>query len=149
MKEQILNVFATLGFQLEEMEGFGYGFQYEGINYLFMPNEDDEEFLNISVPAILEINDDNIHAALMLMDKMNSTLKYVKANKLNDSMGLFYERELFGGEDLKQILSRMILHLEAGLMFLRRTMASSEEDSDSASEVTDSDTDTDGKEDVA
>ena len=39
MKEQILNVFATLGFQLEEMEGFGYGFQYEGINYLFMPNE--------------------------------------------------------------------------------------------------------------
>ena len=37
MKEQILNVFATLGFQLEEMEGFGYGFQYEGINYLFMP----------------------------------------------------------------------------------------------------------------
>ena len=57
MKEQILNVFATLGFQLEEMEGFGYGFQYEDINYLFMPNEDDEEFLNISVPAILEIND--------------------------------------------------------------------------------------------
>ena len=80
MKEQILNVLATLGFQLEEMEGFGYGFQYEGINYLFMPNEDDEEFLNISVPAILEINDDNIHAALMLMDKMNSTLKYVKTS---------------------------------------------------------------------
>ena len=145
MKEQILNVFATLGFQLEEMEGFGYGFQYEGINYLFMPNEDDEEFLNISVPAILEINDDNLHAALMLMDKMNSTLKYVKANKLGDGLWLFYERELFGGEDLKQILSRMILHLEAGLMFLRRAMASSEEDSGSASEVTDSDTDTDGK----
>ena len=114
MKEQILNVFATLGFQLEEMEGFGYGFQYEGINYLFMPNEDDEEFLNISVPAILEINDDNLHAALMLMDKMNSTLKYVKANKLGDGLWLFYERELFGGEDLEKLVSRMILHLEAG-----------------------------------
>ena len=145
MKEQILNTFAAMGFQLEEMEGFGYGFQYEGINYLYMPNDDDEDFLNIAVPAIVEINDENIHAAHLLMDKLNSTLKYVKANKLGDSMWLFYERELFGGEDLKQLLSRMILHLEAGLMFLRRAMTSSEEESEDASEVTDSDVDSDGK----
>lgn len=53
MKEQILNTFATMGFQLEEMEGFGYGFRYEGINYLYMPNDDDEDFLNIAVPLPL------------------------------------------------------------------------------------------------
>ena len=122
MKEQILNVFETLGFQLEEMEGFGYGFRYEGINYLFMPNEDDEEFLNIAIPAILEINEDNVHAAHMLMDKLNSTLKYVKANKLGDSMWLFYERELYGGEDLEKLVSRMILHLEAAMDFYRNAM---------------------------
>jgi len=145
MKEQILNVFAKLGFQLEEMEGFGYGFQYEGINYLFMPNEDDEEFLNISVPAILEINDDNIHAALMLMDKMNSTLKYVKANKLGDGLWLFYERELFGGEDLEKLVSRMILHLEAAMNFFRNTMASIK----SELEKDDDSTPTDGTEEAA
>ena len=87
MKEQILNTFAAMGFQLEEMEGFGYGFQYEGINYLYMPNDDDEDFLNIAVPAIVEINDENIHAAHLLMDKLNSTLKYVKANKLVTACG--------------------------------------------------------------
>lgn len=123
MKEQILNVFATLGFQLEEMEGFGYGFQYEGINYLYMPNEEDEDFLNIAVPAIMEIYDDNSHAALMLMDKLNSTLKYVKANKLGDSLWMFYERELFGGEDLEKLVSRMVLHLEAAMIFFRKTIA--------------------------
>ena len=122
MKEKILNVFETLGFQLEEMEGFGYGFRYEGINYLFMPNEDDEEFLNIAIPAILEINEDNVHAAHMLMDKLNSTLKYVKANKLGDSMWLFYERELYGGEDLEKLVSRMILHLEAAMNFYSNAM---------------------------
>ena len=122
MKEKILNVFETLGFQLEEMEGFGYGFRYEGINYLFMPNEDDEEFLNIAIPAILEINEDNVHAAHMLMDKLNSTLKYVKANKLGDSMWLFYERELYGGEDLEKLVTRMILHLEAAMNFYRNAM---------------------------
>lgn len=149
MKEKILEAFKALGFEVEDLE-IGYGFQYEGKHYLYMPNDEDEDFLNISLPAVLDIDDENNVTFYQLMDKINGTLKYVKANKLNDSMWLFYERELFGGEDLKQILSRMILHLEAGLMFLRRAMASSEEDSDDASEVTDSDSDTDnGKEDVA
>ena len=131
MKEQILNTFAAMGFQLEEMEGFGYGFRYEGINYLYMPNDDDEDFLNIAVPAIVEINDENAHAAHMLMDKINSTLKYVKANKLGDSMWLFYERELYGGEDFEKLLSRMILHLEAALNFYRNAMANIKEELDS------------------
>mgnify|MGYP007070205254 CR=1 FL=1 len=131
MKEQILNTFAAMGFQLEEMEGFGYGFRYEGINYLYMPNDDDEDFLNIAVPAIVEINDENAHAAHMLMDKLNSTLKYVKANKLGDSMWLFYERELYGGEDFEKLLSRMILHLEAALNFYRNAMANIKEELDS------------------
>ena len=129
--QQILNTFAAMGFQLEEMEGFGYGFRYEGINYLYMPNDDDEDFLNIAVPAIVEINDENIHAAHLLMDKLNSTLKYVKANKLGDSMWLFYERELYGGEDFEKLLSRMILHLEAALNFYRNAMANIKEELDS------------------
>jgi len=149
MKEKILDAFKALGFEMEELEGFGYGFEYEGKHFLYMYNEDDEDFLNIALPAVLDIDDENNVGFYQVMDKINGTLKYVKANKLNDSMWLFYERELFGGEDLKQLLSRMILHLEAGLMFLRRAMASSEEDSDSASEDTDYDADSDGKEDVA
>ena len=151
MKEKILDAFKALGLDIEDMEGLGYDFVYEGKHFLYMYNEDDEDFLNIALPAVLDMDDENNMGFYQVMDKINGTLKYVKANKLNDSMWLFYERELFGDEDMKQILSRMILHLEAGLMFLRRAMASSEEDSDSASEVTDRDTDncTDGKEDVA
>lgn len=151
MKEKILEAFKALGFEMEGLEGLGYGLEYEGKHFLYMYNEDDEDFLNIALPTVLDMDDENNVGFYQVMDKINGTLKYVKANKLNDSMWLFYERELFGDEDMKQILSRMILHLEAGLMFLRRAMASSEEDSDSASEVTDSDTDndTDGKEDVA
>ena len=149
MKEKILDAFKALGFEMEELEGFGYGFEYEGKHFLYMYNEDDEDFLNLALPAVLDIDNENNVGFYQVMDKINGTLKYVKANKLNDSMWLFYERELFGGEDLKQLLSRMILHLEAGLMFLRRAMASSEEENEDASEVTDSDTDKGGKEDVA
>lgn len=149
MKEQILDAFKALGFEMEEMEGLGYGFQYEGKHYLYMYNEDDEDFLNISIPAVLDLDDENNVGFYQVMDKLNGTLKYVKANKLNDSMWLFYERELFGGEDLKQVLSRMILHLEAGFYFLHRAMESSDDGCDTVSDKTDSDTDSDSKEEAA
>ena len=147
MKEKILEAFKALGFELEEME-IGYGFLYEGKHYLYMPNDDDEDFLSISLPAVLDNDDENNVVFYQLMDKVNGTLKYVKANKLNDSMWLFYERELFGGEDLKQVLSRMILHLEAAYMFLRRAMAASEED-EQESDAEEAVDDSDDKEDVA
>ena len=136
MKEQILNTFVTLGFQLEEMEGFGYGFRYEGINYLYMPNDDDEDFLNISIPAIVEVAEDNAQPALMLMGKLNSSLKYVKANRMGDSIWLFYERELYGGEDFEKLLSRMILHLEAAVNFFRHAMEDSKNDLDGSDDDT-------------
>ena len=134
MKEKILEAFKALGFEMEELEGMGYGFDYEGKHFLYMYNEDDEDFLNISLPGVLDIDNENDTTFYQVMDKLNGTLKYVKAYKLNNSMWLFYERELFGGEDLKQVLSRMILHLEAGLMFLRRAMANSD-DSDGGIET--------------
>ena len=136
MKEKILNTFATMGFQLEEMEGFGYGFRYEGINYLYMPNDDDEDFLNLAIPAILEVTEDNTNAALMLMDKLNSTLKYVKANRLGDSIWLFYERELYGGEDVE----KLILHLEAAINFFRNAMANIKNELDNSDDTPASDT---------
>ena len=101
MKEKILEAFKTMGFAMEELEGMGYGFDYEGKHFLYMYNEDDEDFLNISLPGVLDIDNENDTTFYQVMDKLNGTLKYVKAYKLNDSMWLFYERELFGGEDLK------------------------------------------------
>ena len=127
MKEQILEAFRDLGFKLEEEEGMGYCFNYEGMNLLYMYNENDEEFLNIALPGIVEVEDDKMLQICALLEKINSTLKYIKAYMLGNSVWLFYERELFGEEDLMTVISRMILHLEAGLVFARKAMAEIEE----------------------
>ena len=152
MKEQILEAFRDLGFKLEEEEGMGYCFNYEGMNLLYMYNENDEEFLNIALPGIVEVESDNMLQICALLEKINSTLKYVKAYMLGNSVWLFYERELIeqreqsrtcsdyaesrekktesqlcGEEDLMTVISRMILHLEAGLVFARKAMAEIEE----------------------
>lgn len=130
MKEKILEAFAELGFQLEQMDDFGYGFSYEGTNFIFMPNTDDEEFLNICVPGIYDLEEESPLSFIELMNKINSTLKYIKAYELGKSVWLFYERELFGDEDLMKVISRMILHLEAGLMFSRKAMSEIKENAE-------------------
>ena len=152
MKEKILEAFRDLGFKLEEEEGMGYCFNYEGLNLLYMYNESDEEFLNIALPGIVEVEDDKMLQICALLEKINSTLKYVKTYMLGNSVWLFYERELieqreqsrtcsdyaesrekktegqlYGEEDLMTVISRMILHLEAGLVFARKAMAEIEE----------------------
>lgn len=127
MKEKILEAFRDLGFKLEEEEGMGYSFNYEGLNLLYMYNENDEEFLNIALPGIIEVEENRMLQICALLEKINSTLKYVKAYMLENSVWLFYKRELFGEEDLMMVISRMILHLEAGLGFARKAMAEIEE----------------------
>ena len=127
MKEKILEAFRELGFKLEEEEGMGYRFNYEGLNLLYMYNENNEEFLNIALPGIVEVEEDRMLQICALLEKINSTLKYVKTYMLGNSVWLFYERELFGEEDLMTVISRMILHLEAGLVFARKAMAEIEE----------------------
>ena len=152
MKEKILEAFRDLGFKLEEEDGMGYCFNYEGLNLLYMYNESDEEFLNIALPGIVEVEEDRMLQICALLEKINSTLKYIKAYMVGNSVWLFYERELIeqreqsrtcsdyaesrekktegqlcGEEDLMTVISRMILHLEAGLVFARKAMAEIEE----------------------
>lgn len=134
MKEKILEAFRELGFKLEEEEGMGYFFNYEGLNLLYMYNESDEEFLNIALPGIVEVEEDRMLQICALLEKINSTLKYIKAYMVGNSVWLFYERELIEQReqsrtcsDLMTVISRMILHLEAGLVFARKAMAEIEE----------------------
>lgn len=118
MKEKILNAFKNLGFEMEDMEGLGYGFDYEGLHYLLM-NNNDEEFLSIAIPAVYDKSDSDELEYYQVIDKLNSTLKYVKVNELGNSMWFFYEREMIGEEDFEKLLPKIILHLEHAVRFLR------------------------------
>lgn len=122
-----MEAFQELGFQLKEVEETEYyGFSYEGNNYMYLYNSEDEEFLSISIPGIYELNDDNASIFVALEEMLNSVPKYVKAYKLGESLWLFYERELLGEKDLKLVISRMILHLDSALFTARKFIATME-----------------------
>lgn len=139
MEEKVLEAFSELGFILEKNE-IGYSFSYEGINMMWMYNEQDEDFLSISVPGIWELEENDAANVCLLMEKINSTLRYVKAYILGGSVWIFYERELQDSDDLPLVISRMIRHLEAALMFARKVVVEledSEDENGSAEEITD------------
>lgn len=114
MKDKIYNAFQALGFKLNPLGEHFYRFEYEEITFAWLPNDDDPSFLNLAIPCILERKDINELTYYQIMDFINSTEMYIKANTYSDGMWLFYERELLGDEeDLENTLSHMILHLEA------------------------------------
>ena len=117
-----MQAFVGLGFELKPVENLGYSFDYESFHMLYMPQTEDDDFLCISLPGIYELEKDNPMVFIDLMNRINSTLKYVKAYWGSDSLWLFYERELFGGEDLPTLISRMILHLESASAFSRNAL---------------------------
>ena len=118
MNEKILNALHNLGFETDKLGQFGYGFDYEGIHFVWI-DSDDEELLTIAIPGVLDKEDNSDLKFYQLMDKLNSVLKYIKVNEYGDSMWLFYERQIIGEEDLEQVLPHMIVHLEQALRHLR------------------------------
>lgn len=128
MKEKILNTFKSLGFELEEIDDFGHAFMYEGINYIWMSNNEDDNFLSIGLPAILDKPDEEEIPFYKLVDMFNGTLKYIKLNIVGDSLWMFYERELFGDEeDLEKPVTRMIVQLEMAFRYFKKLSRKAQE----------------------
>lgn len=136
MKDIILNAFKNLGFEMDELEDIGYGFDYEGFHYLLMyNNHDDENFLSIAVPAVFEKPESDEMEFYQVMDKINSTLKYIKVSEVGNHMWLFYEREIVDSEDFEKLLPKMIIRLEHAVRFIRNEDHSSASGTDNHSGV--------------
>ena len=53
IKEKLMKTFEEMGFTLEacpDSDGY-YLFHYEGLSFLWLYNDDDEQFFNLSLPA--------------------------------------------------------------------------------------------------
>ena len=53
-------------------------FKYQMRNFLFLVNDDDEQFFQLTMPNIFDVTDDNRMAALEAMNQINDTTKVIK-----------------------------------------------------------------------
>lgn len=113
-KEIILEQLNAMGFEPVELGDAGFVFKYEDLNYLYMPDEDDEQFLRIAIPHLFEVTEENRVAVLEAMHETSLLLKYAKVNIMYESATwAVYEHRLTTTDNLSELLEHIIRVLEA------------------------------------
>lgn len=106
--EKVLDILHQLGFRPELVdENIGYRFEYEGLTILFSP-EEDSQTLNLMVPAIFDITEDNRAAVLEGMVKLSGKMKFVQPATYGTSVWLNYQHYLEDQDPTPGLLEHMI-----------------------------------------
>lgn len=130
MKEKILETLDDLGFRLNKLDALGYSFEFEGLNYLLIDDEEDENYIRLSVPSFYDRSEDNQAVCAAITERLNSSLKYVKVYEVSNSISIFYEHALFGGENYEALLEHMVACLYSAFIFATKTIAELEHAAD-------------------
>lgn len=121
MKEKIFKAFEELGFKLNEIENGTYSFQYEGSCYLFTPNKENENFIQISAPYVSELTEEKVDFDLChLANKLNIDLSYTKAYVFLNGLWISHEQNVEGREnELKDLIALSILYIDSTINYTR------------------------------
>lgn len=115
-KEIIVDKLKAMGFDPVDLGSAGYVFQYGEMNFLYMPDEDDQ-FLRIALPNVKEVTDDNRAAILEAAHETGLQVKYAKVNIMfEDNVWCVYEHYLNSIYNLSELLEHIIRVLEVTAM---------------------------------
>lgn len=111
--EMVMNFLRQQGFCPEVDEDNGnILFKYQMANFLFVNNDEDEEFFQLLMPGIYDVTDDNRDMVLEAANKVNHSIKVVKACVINDNVWLFFENLLDHTPEVEDIIPRALAILQ-------------------------------------
>lgn len=111
--ELVLNFLRSQGFCPEVEDNGNIYFKFQMRNFLYINNDEDNDFFQLLMPAIYEINEDNRDVALEAANKVNSGMKVAKASVINDNVWLFFEILLDQSPAIEDIFPRALEILQA------------------------------------
>lgn len=77
LNKLMMDYLAEEGFRPHETP-FGIAFKYEGINFLYFNDPEDEQYFRLMMPAIFEVTEDNEETIMRVMNDVNGNIKVVK-----------------------------------------------------------------------
>lgn len=116
LNELLLDFLQDEGFrpQVDENDG-EITFKCEGLTYSFMPDDNDDQYFRLMLPAIYDVNEDNKYEVLEAMDKTNFNLKVIKLYIVHErSVWAAFEILADTTPELKDIVPRAIGLLRHG-----------------------------------
>lgn len=121
-KELILEQLTSMGFDPVDLDDLGLLFKHEDVNYLYMPEDDAEDYLRITIPQVFEVTDENRAEVLEAMQEMTASLKYAKfCIMYGTGVWALYEHKLTSTENLQDLLEHIIcvLGMAANIFCMR------------------------------
>lgn len=112
--EMVLNFLRSQGFLPEvDPEDGSITFKYQMANFVFINNDDDEEFFQLLMPAIFEVTDDNREIVYEAVNKINMSIKVIKACIIDNTVWLFFENILDQSPEIEVVIIRALQILYA------------------------------------
>lgn len=105
--DNVLLELKKLGLMPQEYEG-NILFKYQMMSYLFMPDEEDEDYYALYLPYIYEVTDENEEVAMKVVNDCNNSLKSLKFVSNDSHIWIGYELMLPPNAELSYIVERTI-----------------------------------------
>lgn len=110
MIDKIMAALKSEGFQ-PKMDDVSVTFKYQMIDYLHIKDEDNQ-YLNLYIPSIFQVDDDNRMAVMKTMNSINNLHKVVKLVLNDDQVWVCFEEKLPEDTEIDELLTFAIVILE-------------------------------------
>ena len=107
-KDLVLDFLRKEGFLPEVAENGNVVFKYQMTTFVFFVDENDEGFFQLAMPHIYDVTEDNRELVLEAANRVNQSLKVMKACVVDNSVWLMFEILLDATPDVKDIMPRAL-----------------------------------------
>lgn len=84
LKDMMLEYLREEGFCPKETD-FGLAFKCEGKNFLFIYDDEDEQYFRLMMPGIFDMTEENRDTVLYALNEVNNSLKVIKAYTMQEN----------------------------------------------------------------
>ena len=110
MIDTVMEVLQKQGL-LPQREEFGIIFKYQMANFLYLFEENDENYFSMYMPYIFEVDEENIDDVLKAINIVNNEMKVLKLVVNDDNVWCCFEEKLTKNTDLEEIVSYAVISL--------------------------------------
>lgn len=104
--EMVMDFLRKQGFCPEVDEHGSIIFKYQMCTYLFINNDEDEEFFQLALPGIFDVSEENREIVLEAANKVNRTIKVVKLFVPDSDVWAVFEVILDHSPEVGSIIER-------------------------------------------
>jgi hypothetical protein len=115
MNEKVLLELKKLGLMPEEHEG-NILFRYQMLSYLYLKDDDDENYYALYMPCVQEVTEENECEVLKVMNECNNSMKSVKLVNNDGQVWIGYELRLPPDADLSELVEYTVRGLYGAKM---------------------------------